>query len=426
MSEELMPIKLIDQAYNRLTQNSLLLIISNVSAAVLNFGISVLIGRELGQAGFGRWVFLMAWASGITILCEFGMNTLLTRKVANSPDSLNSFLFSTLSIKILFVLIVGSVVWIASPALGLDQETSQGLRYVVFIVLSGVMYGSFSATFRALGFMFPIAVLNISSLLFQLIGMFWILQRDGQVLSLIQWMAVTSTIQLGFAFVFWFFRLARSGGEIKSSLASNISMLKASVPFAFAGIVGAIQMRSSVILLGYIRNEGAAGIFGSASRFSEAAKLIPNGIFDAAFPLFAKTESNIAKQKLLFRQINGVISLYSLLIGLPLVFLSTYIMRWTFGDDFISASPVLIWLGISLLPTLNNAVIELYLYASGDEKFAVQLGFVALSVQVLFGIPLMYFYGATGAAISVLFGELAIWLPLQLRLKSFIGEVTAT
>lgn len=421
MSEELMPAKIINQAFSRLTQNSLLLIISNVTVAILNFGISILIGRELGQAGFGRWAFLLAWAAGLTMICEFGLNTLLTRKIANLPSVLNRLLFSTLLIKIFFVAIAGSLLWVLAPYMGIDIETSLGMRYIVFMALNGVMYSSFTAACRALGLMTPIAFINISSVLFHLLGAFWLLQTQSQVLPLIQWATFVSALQLCAAFIFWSLHFLRIGGGIKTSIPFCISLLKESIPFAAAGIVGAIQMRSSIILLGYIKNESAAGIFGSASRFTDAAKLIPNGIFDASFPLFAKTESSIDGQKLLFHQINRVIFIYSLLVVLPLLFLSTYIIRLTFGDDFLSASPVLVWLAVALVPTLNNAVIELYLYATGDEKFATQLGFVGLGVQVLSSLPLIYFYGATGAAIGVLLGELAIWLPLKLRLKSLMS-----
>lgn len=60
---------------------------------------------------------------------------------------------------------------------------------------------------------------------------------------------------------------------------------------------------------------------------------------------------------------------------------------------------------------------EVYLFATGDEKYATKLSIFGLTIQVLASIPLMFFYGAPGAAIGFLFGELAIWLPLRFRMK---------
>lgn len=420
MPQNLISVKTIDLMYRRLTRNSLLLIASNLFGALLNFCISILIGRNLGQAGLGRWVFLIAWASGLTMICEFGMSSLLTRKISNTPDFLNELLFSTLFIKSVLSIVAGGILWAASPYLGLDMQTSLGLHYVVFIVFCGLMYGSFAATFRALGLMMPILFINISSLFFQLSGTFWLLQRSSQVLPLIQWLTLTGVVQFGLSFTFWFWRLRRAGGKIRILIPSCILMLKESAPFAVAGITGAIQMRSNPILLGYLKGENVVGVFGSASRFTEAAKLIPSGMFDAAFPVFSREGHGIESQRLLFRQLSRAIFAYCFLVILPLMFFSNDIIKWTFGPEFASASPVLIWLGISLFPTLNNAVVEVYLYATGDEKFATRLGLIGLGVQVLSGLPLIYFYGATGAAIGVLLGEVAIWLPLKARLNNFM------
>ncbi len=420
VSQKLTPINLIDIVHSQIARSSLLLGGSNLAGALFNFLISILIGRNLGQAGFGRWVFLLAWASGLTMICEFGMNSLLTKKVSNSANNLNQSLFLTLFVKSMFTLFWGGFLWIAAPYLGLDAEISTGLRFVVFIVLFGVWYGSFTAIFRGLGLMMPILVFNISSLFLQLLGTFWLLQYNTRVLPLIQWLTLINAFQLSLAFVFWLLRLARTGGKISFSVSCCLDTLKEATPFALAGIIGAIQMRSSVILLGYIKGESAIGSFGSAARFTEAAKLIPNGIFDAAFPAFARGDQSAASRMLLFRQLNQAIYIYCFLVALPLVFFSGSIIKWAFGLGFISASPVLVWLGISLFPTLNNAVVEVCLYAIGGEKFAARLGLIGVGVQILTGLPLMYFYGSAGAAAAIFLGEITIWLPLKLRLNRLL------
>jgi len=65
---------------------------------------------------------------------------------------------------------------------------------------------------------------------------------------------------------------------------------------------------------------------------------------------------------------------------------------------------------------------EVYLFATGDEKYATRLGLLGLIVQILVSIPLMFFHGASGAAIGVLISELVIWLPLMKRIKNYSLE----
>ena len=83
----------------------------------------------------------------------------------------------------------------------------------------------------------------------------------------------------------------------------------------------------------------------------------------------------------------------------------------------MGATPTLRWLGVAMLPTLHNALMEVYLFATGDEKYATKLGAFGLAVQIVASIPLMIFYGASGAALGILCGELVIWLPLQWQLR---------
>jgi len=84
----------------RLTHNSLLLTGSILGGALINFAISIRVGRWLGESEFGRWVFLLAWASVLTMFCEFGLHGYLTREAAKFPAQLNQLLLTSLSIKL--------------------------------------------------------------------------------------------------------------------------------------------------------------------------------------------------------------------------------------------------------------------------------------------------------------------------------------
>ncbi len=81
---------------------------------------------------------------------------------------------------------------------------------------------------------------------------------------------------------------------------------------------------------------------------------------------------------------------------------------------------MLYWLAIGLLPSLLNGTIELYLYAAGDELYATRLRALSVIAQLGSGVALVYFFGASGAAISIVLGELAIWIQLNRRAKMIL------
>lgn len=111
------------------------------------------------------------------------------------------------------------------------------------------------------------------------------------------------------------------------------------------------------------------------------------------------------------------IFIYTVIAAFILIAFSDQVIHLSYGDAFMAASPTLRWLGVAMLPTLHNALMEVYLFATGDEKYATKLGAFGLAVQIAVSIPLMLSYGASGAAMGILCGELVIWLPLQWRLR---------
>ncbi|HXQ33398.1 MAG TPA: oligosaccharide flippase family protein [Anaerolineales bacterium] len=399
-----------------LAPNSLILTASNILNAILGFSLSFIIGRGLGESSFGIWVFSLAWASILTMICEFGLNSFITREASRVPENLNRLLFLSLVIKLTLISIFGGGVWFFAPILALDVPSSAMLRVSLLIAVVGLAYGSFTAIFRSAGWMSPILWLNLIGGITQLAWSMWIIRSGGNVLSLI-WVALAIDFgQLIVAVLLWWNRLRVYGGALKILLLDVTQMARDTLPFAISGFFGAIEARLSILLLGYIRNETEVGRFGMASRFFEAARLIPNGIYDAVFPVFAA--QNSGTNKVLFQRLLQVILIYTAGVTLVLILFSHQVIQLTYGESFILATPTLSWLGIALLPTLHNSVMEVYLFATGDEKYATKLGFFGLAVQILASTPLMYFYGAPGAAIGVLISELVIWLPLRRRIKN--------
>jgi len=402
-----------------LAPNSLILTASNILNAILGFFLSLVIGRGLGEASFGVWVFCLAWASALTMICEFGLNSLLTREAARMPEKLNRLLSASLVLKLILVSIFGGTVWFLAPILALDSESFTALNISILIVIAGVAYGSFTAIFRSSGWMWPILWLNLLGGIVQLLWSIWIVRSGGGILPLI-WAALTIDFgQFFVAVLLWWHQLRPTGGELEISRAGIIKMAWDALPFGISAFLGAIESRSSVLLLGYISGETEVGRFGMASRFYEAARLIPNGIYDAVFPAFAAQKLGEPNRKATFLWLSRVILIYTGIVTLILVLFSRQIIYLTYGSFFLLARPTLSLLGIALLPTLHNAMMEVYLFATGDENYATKLGLFGLTVQIIASIPLVIFHGASGAAIGILCGELAIWLPLQRRTKKF-------
>jgi O-antigen/teichoic acid export membrane protein len=262
----------------------------------------------------------------------------------------------------------------------------------------------------------------------QLAGAIWILRSGcaeargcSPLLALVAWAAMVQAAQLVVAFGLWWTALRPGGGPLRPSVTLVRAMLWRAAPFAAASLLGAIQLRSSPLLLGYLRGPAEVGLFAAAWRFSEAAKLIPNGIFNAAFSAFA-AHAQSAGAGVLFRAFQRVLAVLAVGLALLLVVFAQPVLHLTFGPEFLPAASTLVWLGIGLVPALWNGAMEVYLYAAGDEAYAARLGALGTLVQVAASLPLIAGLGASGAAIAVVLGEVVLWLPLRARTLSRLAE----
>jgi O-antigen/teichoic acid export membrane protein len=80
---------------SRISRNTITLLTSNVGSAALSFILSVLIGRVLKQDGLGVYTAALAWVFPLSLIAEFGLASLMTRDIAQTPDSADDYLRST-------------------------------------------------------------------------------------------------------------------------------------------------------------------------------------------------------------------------------------------------------------------------------------------------------------------------------------------
>src|SRR5690606_28302176 len=62
-----------------------------------------------------------------------------------------------------------------------------------------------------------------------------------------------------------------------------IPLLRRAWPFALAAILAALQARTGTILLERLTDTTQVGYYAAATRFVEAARMIPNALFGALF-----------------------------------------------------------------------------------------------------------------------------------------------
>lgn len=408
----------------RVATNTIILAGVNVSSAVFGFLISVIIGRGLGDAGLGRFSLVLAWTFALSICAEFGLNTLITREVARHREAADQYLEASTLAKISLSLILIAALEMATPAIVREGETIVGLRLGAFLILFNALYGSFTAIFRAFEQMLPILILNSGGLLIQLTGTFVLLSNGQGVFALVVLAIAVQLLQIAAAFLLYRTAFPHSTGQIALDTALLSQLLRAAFPFAMAGILSVVEMRVNFVLLGALQDERAVGWYSAATRFSEATKFLPNAFFGAVFPAFTTMSAHVSSVDMdnNFRRTRWALTLFAFAVAIALSALAQPAITQSFGPAFGPAEPVLVILAWSLIPALVNGLTILYFYSRGDEAFVNKMMGLALLLQIVTAIPLIRLFGAQGAALSALFGDIVLGVLLQKGLANVVVD----
>jgi len=422
---------------SRLSLNTITLLTSNVGSAALSFALSVLVGRALGQDGLGVYAAALAWVFPLSLVAEFGLGTLMTRDLAQQPDAADDYLRATALARLwlgggLMLALIG-----LAPVLSSDPAVIAGLRISAPLIVILPFFGAYTAIFRARQAMWPIPPLNLGMLVAQVALTFAVFLAGGGVLAALAVNTTTSAGQLvaAWAIYRWKFRTpppdplrAPTGfpsvmygeGETwqKHVMSLNIiPLLCRAWPFALAAVLAALQARAGTILLERLTDTTQVGYYAAATRFVEAARMIPNALFGALFPALAALVAQPDALRHTFRRVTLGLAIFGVVLGIGFTLFAPQVIGLTYGDAFapaVAVLPVAMW---ALLPGLLRAGWTLYWYALGRERFTNVVSGGTLVIQIVLSLWLIPSGGAFGAAVVAVIAEtvglILLWWPVK-------------
>jgi O-antigen/teichoic acid export membrane protein len=403
----------------RIGRDSALLMAGNVGGAALSFALSALLGRALGASGLGVYAAALAWTFPLALLVDFGVSSLMTRDLAATRAQVRTALALALVQRTALGLLVCAALLLAAPLLadaGPERaDLIAGIQLSAPMVLLLPAFNAFSAAFKALGRFAPIPLLTIGMLVAQLALTALVFAAGGGVRAALAVNVLTSAGQIAAAWLVW--RALRSSAppdpHTGPVLPHMRTLLRQAAPFAVAAVLAALQARLALVLLERLATAEQAGWYAAATRFTEAARLLPNGYFAALFPAFAALAAQPPVLRATFRRAALLLSGYGIACALVLMLAGPWLLALVYTAEFAPAAPALIVSGWGLAGSFVRGLLTIQAFAYGREiavNAANLAALLALCVLCMACIPAL---GASGAAWAVLGSEvvglLAVW-----------------
>ena len=386
-------------------------VVVKVLAAVLRFGVSVLLARLLGVEGAGIYFLALTFVTiGMTV-GRFGLdNTILRFVAAHSVRGewgavkevyrkgiILSALVSLLSTLIL--MLIGP--WLATSALH-KPELAVPLQWMSLSVFPMAMIFLHSEALKALKQIRDSQLVNGVFLpLFTVCGLFFLARPYG----------VTGAVwSYSLAAVFsalagrWIWRLKTRHVPVLDGSFSTSDLLQSAVPLLWVSLMAVVTNWSSTLFLGAWGSKIDVGVFGAALRTSMLTSFILTSVNSVVAPKFSAlyAKGDMAGIERVARQSAKMMTFFAS----PLLILFLTAPEWVmgiFGDGFKGGGLILTILAVGQFINVATGSVGYLLMMTGHECLMRNNTIIVGSVSIVLGLIAIPLWGGVGAALTTSF-----------------------
>jgi O-antigen/teichoic acid export membrane protein len=438
----------------RVAINSSLLLMAYGFQALVSLVLVGILARYLGQAGLGRYAYIISFTELFTVLVDMGMNRILVREIAKDQNSATRLTSAIWTLRLVLSLVIFLVVAALSAGDGdpyLWLATMTFFMAQVIYLLGDVFAAAFQGYQRMEHQFWSILIAQVLMLALTL-GVVWL---DLGLIALFGARVVANSARL--AYVWWIsvhkgFAEAHFMPGVVAGAAAALRSFPAAVPLwrrsgrnaasaliqaqgqrlvrrwddarlAWYLFVESLPVGISLLLSNYVWRFGVVltvlwlgqeqgdlvnGVLYGPLRAVQQVRIIPAAFAAAMLPVFSDRAANRMDEfDTAFAKTIKLFTAISLLITLAFTFLADPLVTLLLGDtiDLSMAAVVLAWLSWVIVLNFPNWLYSVTLVALGRQKLetlGLALGLVVGFLVAWWGIPRLQ---AMGVVYSILAAE---------------------
>jgi O-antigen/teichoic acid export membrane protein len=362
--------------------------------------ISVWIARYLGPEQFGLLNYALAIVSFVGIFVYLGLSGILVHELVDKPEENEKVLGTAF-----FMKLIGSLV--AYMVLIIFAFSTTDFKSINFWLLTIIGLGVFLQPFDVINSFnesqvmakYSVKAKSYAFIIFTIVKILLILSGASLLFfGAIQPLeALLGTIIL----FYYFYKQGHSVRKWRFNLKKSKELIGRSWKLILSFVFVTIYLKIDQVMLAWMINDQAVGIYSVAASLSEAWYFVPSAIVASLFPALIKTKKNNFEQyQHQLQKLYDLLFLIALVIAILVSLFANKIILTLYGEAYAQSAIVLmihVWAGIFIfMRTLFSKwiimedLLILSLYTQG-------FGGILNIILNLFFIPE---YGVVGAAIA--------------------------
>lgn len=388
-------------------------IVSIVTIETVNqtsmFILAIMIPRYLGDAGFGKYSFIIAFTALFSIFLDLGLRTLTIRDVSRDKDKEKEYVGSIITIKIISSIITFAVIFI----IGNIMDYSLDIQIALYLMYLSLIINSFSEVFRSIFYAFEkmeygMLTITITRIITTLLVLIFLFFGYGVV-------EVVLAVFIGNIFALLLNYIIYTKNFLKPKFYINLKfsmhLLKMALPFGLAIAFNNVFFNFDVVIITQTIGTAAAGWYSIPRNILNVLITFLYAISFAILPTFSKFYGH--SEELVKRTYQKIFK-YLLIITLPIPFilyiLSEKIILLLFTQNFVNSIfilKILIWL---LIPLTLARFLEVILASINKQGIVTYtLGICAL-LNIALDIVLIPTLGYMGAVIATMIAQTSVFV----------------
>ena len=411
----------------RIATATLIRAVGEIVAKTASVALFIAIARELGQAGFGDFIFGLSLSSLLFTAAGFGTEELIARDVARDREQIHHLYGNVIAVKSLTLLALLAVMAVIVSAGGYSATTHTAVMLIALGVAFEVLGKTFHAIFQAHERMQYIAgSLIIQRTAVAAAGIAVLLSGGGLV-------EVSIVFCLGgllglLSSLLWMYRFVVRP-KIDVDRSRWVALMRAGLPLGIAVTLYYALLKLDATLLSFLKggDNREVGQYGAAYRLIEATMFVSWAFGGAVMPWLSRHGAG-ASMPLSRGYELGLKALVAMLLPIA-AFFAVYaepLIELLYGGGYADAvMPLRLLAGMTVLFGINTFLAILMIARDAPGEFA-RAAAVVIVQNVVFNFILIPPLGAEGAALNaIVSGALLAGWTLR-RARELFGAISLT
>jgi O-antigen/teichoic acid export membrane protein len=377
-------------------------------SAVLLLVLFVFAGRVLGPEEFGKFYWALALGTILETLMDFGFHQVLIREVARDRARATDLLRHVFGIKLVWTTAGMLTLVVAATALRSEPD----VRMACYLIGASLVARSYMFTVRGVlqgleRFGWDSFVVIADRALLLALGLAALASGAG-VLGLAAAFVAARVLALGL--VLWTTRRQIGQVGIRYDPHTWRELQRSALPFGFFLIVLNLYSYIDGVMLGVMRGDVENGLYGAAYKVYEGFTYAPSVIAAVLTPRLAAlfVSNPAAHRRLAFGGLVASAAMAVVVGGIGYL-AAEPLMMWLFStdaSDYAAAAAPFRILCAGLAAVFVIWVLHAIAISVNREKLLLKAAAAGLVVNVAMNLWLIPTYGASGAAIATVVGEI--------------------